>query len=453
MLTTALVTLALSAEPEPVGAVLPPISMLRWNEDYSVLGEPPGPQGFLEQVKWIELDDDSEVVLTVGGSIRQQFEGYRNRAFGFEDGDDDFYHLHRATIHGDLRLGDSVRLFGEVGNSLIAGRAVAPSPVDENELYLHQGFVELGNRYGPMQLRLGRQEFSLGSGRLFSLRDGPNVRFAYDGARLTLRSGGLESQAFLMLPVDIRPGVFDDRIADDSVVWGLYNTIDLGDAGGIDAYYIGVSREGRAFGNAAGNETRHSIGSRWFGSYGSFDTNAEAVLQMGSFGDADIFAWTIATDTGYTFEQVAWSPRLSVRANISSGDRYGASTTGTFDPLFPNNAYFSEAAIISPSNLMDVNPTVSLHPDGSTEIVAMWDFVWRTSDRDAVYGPPGVPLFDPTLTDERFVGHSVSLSLRREFNRYAALTTAYTHFFAGDAVTRAGGDDVDYFAMWLELKL
>ncbi|MEO1585447.1 MAG: alginate export family protein [Planctomycetota bacterium] len=435
------------------GHQLPPIEITRWSEDYSVLADPPGPDGILQRMKWIELDDERGVVLTTGGSIREQFEGYRNRAFGFEDGDDDFYLLHRTTIHADLRLGDHARVFGEVASALIAGRDVEPSPVDENEFFLHQGFLDLRARGGPAVLRLGRQEFSLGSGRLFSLRDGPNVRLAFDGARLTLASRDTVTDLFVLQPVDIRLGVFDDRISDDTVTWGVHTAIDVGAVGGVDVYYIGIAREGRSFGNAAGNETRHSFGSRWYIDRGGFDANLEGVVQIGSLGDADIFAWTIASDTGHSWDEVAWSPRLGLRANISSGDRYGAGRTGTFDPLFPNNSYFSEAAVISPSNLIDLNPTLTLRPDAETEITAMWDFVWRTSVRDAVYGPPGVPLFDAALSDGRFVGHSVSLLARREMGRHVTANAAYTHFSSGDAVTEAGGDDVDYLAVWVEFKL
>ena len=174
--------------------------------------------------------------------------------------------------------------------------------------------------------------------------------------------------------------------------------------------------------------------------------------QFGSVGESSIRAWTVASDIGFTWEQHPWKPRIGLRANISSGARGDDRTTETFDPLFPNNSYFSEAAVLSPSNLIDVNPSLTLKPTEKLELLAMWDFVWRTSDEDAVYGPPGVPLFDPEDATGRFVGHSLSAKGVYQFDRHSSLILAYTHFFAGQAVISTGGDDVDYLALWYEFK-
>ena len=393
------VVLAAEDDPHPKRYELPPIEMTRWSEDYRSLAGVDTTLTGLDRLKWLPLLSDSDIALTVGGSIREQFESYQNREFGFAEGDDDVYLMHRLLLHADLRLGSQSRVFVEFGNTLIPGRDATPSPVDKNEFDITQAFLDLtpSGDEDRLRLRIGRQELPLGTGRLVALRDGPNNRLTFDAVRLSLGDELWSLDAFVAAPVDLRPGVFDDRYNDATAFWGLYGTVPspIDDQGKIDLYYLGIDREDRVFGAASGHETRHSVGARLFGDHRGFDYNIEAVGQFGRLGDSDIRAWTVASDFGYTWGEHPWRPRFGVRANISSGDRGNDGSTETFDPLFPNNSYFSEAAVLSPSNLIDINPSLSVRPSDRLEVLAMWDFVWLTSEDDAAYGPPGVRLFDP----------------------------------------------------------
>ncbi len=439
------------AEPVPE---LPPIEMTRWSERYSAVTS--RDLRGLDRLKRIPLGDTDKRFLSLGGSIREQLEGYRNRDFGFSDANDDVYLLHRLLLHADLHASESVRMFAEVGNTLIEGRQGEPSPVDENQLFVNQAFIDARWEFSEanaVRTRLGRQELPFGSGRLLSLRDGPNNRLSFDAARVTVDSVSWTVDAILAAPVDIRRGMLDDRFNDDALLWGIYSTheVEPGEMS-INLYYLGIARTHRRFGSAEGDETRHSIGTRVFGAISGVDYNLEAVGQFGSLGDADIRAWTIASDIGYTWKNHSWKPRIGLRANIQSGARGGREITETFDPLFPSNSYFSEAAALSPSNLMDINPSVRLHPSPGLQIDGSWDFVWRTSEQDSVYAPPGVPLFEPEGSAGRFVGHSVSVRATQKLGRGATVNSAYTHFFVGDAMRTAGGEGIDYFALWMDWK-
>src|SRR5690606_5932233 len=95
--------------------------------------------------------------------------------------------------------------------------------IDEDEAYIHQAFTEFGFGdgfgVGNGGIRLGRQEIAFGSGRLFSLRDGPNIRRSFDAARLTLGLGQTTVDAFVGAEVQTRPDAFDNR-PDDAVLAG-----------------------------------------------------------------------------------------------------------------------------------------------------------------------------------------------------------------------------------------
>ena len=85
------------------------------------------------------------------------------------------------------------------------------------------------------------------------------------------------------------------------------------------------------------------------GRFAGFDYDWEPVLQFGNFDGGELWAWTIATDTGYTFASVPWAPRIGLKADVASGDRDADdSTLGTFNPLFFKAGYFNDASLLRP---------------------------------------------------------------------------------------------------------
>ncbi|MEO0588095.1 MAG: alginate export family protein, partial [Planctomycetota bacterium] len=208
--------------------------------------------------------------------------------------------------------------------------------------------------------------------------------------------------------------------------------------------------EDAAFDAGVDTETRHSLGARFFGSAGPFDWNVEPIVQVGSFGDRDIAAWTIGTDWGARLGQGRLAPRLGLRANVISG---GSSddTLRTFNALFPNNSYFSEAALFAPANLIDVNPTLQIPVTEAIGFELLWDFLWRYDDGDAVYAPPGTPLLPSDSLASRYIGNTISINGRWQTTPRTAIATSYVHFEPSDSVRDAGGRSVDYVAVWFEL--
>jgi hypothetical protein len=47
-----------------------------------------------------------------------------------------------------------------------------------------------------------------------------------------------------------------------------------------------------------------------------WDFDYEALWQFGTFGSANINAWTVASETGYRLPNVSLKPRFSVKADI-----------------------------------------------------------------------------------------------------------------------------------------
>jgi hypothetical protein len=275
--------------------------------------------------KFIPLDETGDAYASFGGEIRQRYEYTHDPLFGEDPQDEAGVWLQRYTLHGDLHLGPHIRVFGQLLSALEAGREGGPGPVDENELALQNAFIDLSlalTERSLLTLRAGRQELQYGSGRLVNVREGPNVRRTFDAARASLEMPDWRIDTFAARPRSTRPGVFDDEIDDDQALWGIYATGggDLLPFGSLDLYYLGFEDEVGAFVQGTAREPRHSLGARYHGEKGAWDWNWEAIYQFGSFGEGDISAWTIASETGVTFAEAPWRPRLALSTNIASGD-------------------------------------------------------------------------------------------------------------------------------------
>jgi hypothetical protein len=194
-------------------------------------------------------------------------------------------------------------------------------------------------------LRIGRQEVVFGTGRLFDNNEGPNVKLSFDGARLIIQTVHIRWDNFVLKPVQDSSGFFDDAPNDGQMTWGSYLTapLPITSRGQIDVYYLGLATAFAAYNRGSGNELRHTIGARLFKVPDSgLDYNWELNDQWGSFGEDRIRAWSVSTETGYTFSHTRFRPRPLLRVDAYSGDRYAAGPTlGTYNPYFPRAVLIS----------------------------------------------------------------------------------------------------------------
>src|SRR5713101_5719708 len=52
----------------------------------------------------------------------------------------------------------------------------------------------------------------------------------------------------------------------------------------------------------------------------------------------------------------------------------------------------------------------------------------------------------------RYIGSEFDLDAGWQINQHLKVSAAYVHFFAGSAITNAGGKDVDYVGAWAAYK-
>ncbi|AEI83005.1 hypothetical protein CNE_BB2p01940 (plasmid) [Cupriavidus necator N-1] len=431
----------------------PPYNFLRYTEDYRYLQDPARRSDPWDPVKLIPLGAP-DAYLSLGGELRERFESYSAPNFGVPGPSSDSYLLHRLLLHADLHVGSYFRVFAQLGNQLAPGKDIATPPY-EDRADVQQAFVDirLPVTDGPRAdselpiLRIGRQEMAFGSQRLVSVRDAPNVRRSFDGARLGGKVGEVKLDAFATRPVLLKTGNFDDTPNHAQGFWGLYATFPktVIPASGADLYYLGFENSQARYSIGTGVERRHSAGGRIFGSHGPWDWDWEALAQFGSFGRQDLFAWGVSTDTGYAFKLAEWGARAGLKATVGSGDRDPQDgKLGTYGGLFPKLAYFNQAGLLGASNVMDLQPSLTFKPTATLRFILSWDFIWRQTTNDAVYTAAGLPIAGTAGRSGRYTGSQLAFDMLWQVDRHIAINAGVVHVDVARVLGSVGGHNTNF---------
>lgn len=305
-----------------------------------------------------------------------------------------------------------------------------------NALDVLQVYVA-GTTAGGVEWQLGRFTMEHGSGRLVAQEVYRDVTRAFTGARATwpLATGG-ELAAFAVMPVAVRPA---DRAA------LLANEIEL-DREQRRSRFVGVfhGRPGRPSGARAEfyafwlderdregrEETRDrallSVGGRWHRAPrpSHWDFDVEAIVQRGSARasaapaddrDLDVAAHYLHLGVGYTLER-RWSPRLSLEADLGSGDHDPLDDRWQrFDGLFGNRrvdlAPTSIYGALARENIDTVGLRLSLAPSDRADAFLAYRTVRLAAARDAF---AGTAVRDPAGASGRSGGRQLDVRWRRE---------------------------------------
>jgi len=189
-------------------------------------------------------------------------------------------------------------------------------------------------------------------------------------------------------------------------------------------------------------------GTRLFGKSDGFDWNFEAATQSGTFRNQNVSGYLLAGVFGYTFDEIAWKPRIGFSANDASGDDAKSKTIGTFDPIYPRLPYFAETSMLVPANLKDVRPVFSFRPQEDVAVVLGYDRLWRVSVTDGLYGSGLSEYKNTAKVAGSGVGTEVSADVRWNVTPGLQLGIIIAGFSSGPAIQEALGKDVTFTALY-----
>ncbi len=433
----------------------PVFQKLRYDDDVTYLRSDSA-RNWYDKIKYIPLGKNEKFYATIGGEIKEQYTYTVNDKWGDDSDEGDGYLLSRFLLHTDIHLG-VFRTFIELQSSL-ANSKIDPSPVDENELDFHQAFLDIDfirNKNQQLTLRSGRQEMSYGSQRLIAVREGPNSRLAFDAIKLFYKNPTWQTDAFYTHPVANKPGTFNDNFNENAQFWGSYTVIHkVPFIHNIDFYYFGLWKKRAVFDDAVGEENRQSIGTRIWKNKGNWKYDFEGLYQFGTINQKSISAWTLSSFACYTFTEVKFSPEIGLKTEIISGDKHSDDNhLETFNPLYPRGAYFGLVALIGPSNLIDIHPSINFTLTEKLGLGIDYDIFWRESISDGIYAPNMQLLYSGKDTTESFIGSQLIANLDYTANDFLSFTLETGWFDAGAFLKEVGtGKDYFYAALTAQFK-
>lgn len=395
------------------------------------------------------------ISASFGGETRLQYFYFRNEQWGDAPRDEDGFIMTRFLLHNNIRWNNRLGTFIQLQSSLSNGR-IDTSPVDENPLDVHQAYIDYKLPVSDsvsVLFRAGRQEFSYGSQRLISVREGPNNRQAFDAASIVLERKHTRLDAFFSYYVSARRGIFDDGFHRDTKLWGAYlvkNKIPL--LRNVDLYYLNLGKKQAVFEDGAGKEQRHSFGTRIWNKTGNTVYDLEAVYQFGRFASKKISAYTVSLNAAYRFNGCKYKREIGIKTELISGDKTpGDERLQTFNPLFPRGAYFGLAALIGPANLIDVHPYLNCALHTNLDWGIDLDIFRRYSTSDGIYAPNMALIYRGNNIAPAFIGSQLATNLEFSASNALALTWEFTWFNAGPFLRAAGkGKDIIFTAVTLQ---
>ena len=440
--------------PNRPAACSPAFKPVNHDEDWTALRDPRCRTSPWARLKAVPA---GEGWLSLGGEARWRAEYRGHERFGRGPQDDDGDLQQRLRVWADYRPTPGLRLFVDLQDARSVGLDSSRSVTEESHVDFHQAFVEARTDLGEGALvtRLGRQEFALGASRLFEPREGANARTAFDMVRLTYaRPTGWSGGLFAGYGLREARGAFDDASDRDYRLFGASASRRLGagpEAPRLELLYVNTDRTGAVFDTGiAGRDDRHTGSARLDGRAGALDYDAEAVIQRGDFRGLDIRAWYVSAAVGHTFEH-AWSPRLSLRLDAASGDKDRADNQiNTYNLLHaPPISMRTELGV---TNLVSVQPQVTIKPDSRTTVGLLTAGLWRQSREDGVYLLSGLPVRSGIECRSRYVGWRYAAFATYALTPFVTLTAIGNHTVAGDFLEESGARDQTYVGLGATLR-
>lgn len=486
----------------------------RYEEDYSYLRDPARAADPFDALKYIPLDTTGDAYLTLNGGVRLRYDNTDRKNMGIATGatpsevpgrlpvftpatgiSTNELYKQRYELGADLHLGDYFRAYADIYHGQQTGHdagSVVPGNL-RDDLAVVNGFgeVHVNTAMTRTGLRAGRQQLYFGNDLQVRSNVSTNLPSpVFDGFRVYRDWGFARLDAFAYDAVDFKNGVMQDEDNSHTNLWGVYGSYDLpnfDDAGAegkttVDAFYFGwrsapfANGKGSAVYNDAAfltgakivaatgagfvtsQDHRDTFGLRVYGDRGWADYDWQGAWQTGSYAGLDVQAWAFNTDTGYTFHDLPWKPRIGTHIDGASGGA-GDGTMHTYQPMYPNTQYYVPNNEFAPTNFYDIAPRIRVTPTETVSAEYYYSFLWRYSGSDAIYtgapwpGGNGQNNFAATvLAPGRFIGRQSDLRVIWTITPHVLTLFEFGLFFPGSAIRTAGGSTTTYLDANLTFK-
>lgn len=383
--------------------------------------------------------------------------------------------LLRTRAYAGIRtVLDPLRLVLEFEDARSSSSQFPDNNRDTNQVDFIQGLAELyypdllgsdprGNPR-PLSIRAGRMAFELLDRRLVARNEWRNTTNNFDGLRLSL---GQEANDWQLELLRLNPVVRQltgvdkpDRNQVFSAVLGHWRA--LAPLLTLEPHYMGL-RQSAAPANGNRRRDIHAGGLRAYGRFlgGALNYDLGLMQQTGHDGALQHRGRGFTFETGYSWLEHAWRPRLSLFYGYASGDHHpGDATSNRFDRFFGFARPWSANDYITYENIETPKLRLELQPARTVRIDAGYSRYRLASAHDRYATLLDGTSFnrDPTGQSGRNLGDEVDVRVRVELTANFDANIGYAHFRTDDFVTArqqafGGSAAADSDFLYIELTL
>lgn len=282
--------------------------------------------------------------VQVGGSIR-----IRGNWYDAEDNDliDTAFVEQRTRLNVKADFTDNVTAFIEIDSYDIWGEdfrapnyvtGVDARAVSDDDVEIYQAYVEATDMWGTgLELKVGRQEISLGSEWLMGVNDASSIftGLSFDAVKI-----GYEMEDYFRVHAFWAKLAesFGDMAHSDVDLYGIYATLTMVENVEFDAYWLYL-RDDVNYPLKATN--LHTIGLRAGGEVSGFDFEVEGAFQFGDDKSAYSTNFGANIELGYTvdLDPMSLRPFAGFACFINCGKDFLGRPDVPFNRLFSNWEY------------------------------------------------------------------------------------------------------------------
>lgn len=403
---------------------------------------------------------------TLGGATRSPNQAVDPHA---SQATDDDYVLNQTRLWADADVNEHLRVFIQLQDARVFGAegttvGFANAFSENSILDIHQGYFDIRKLFDlPLTVRVGRQEIVWGDHRVIGNFIWSNVGRVFDGGRFMWDTDAIHAEVFAVkVDEDGFFGVDTSDNSDENAYAAQLAFKKLVPGALLELMYIQKNDQDgsaanatlAATGNARLNDPDgspnnnpgvviHDIGARIDGKIPNLDAidyTLEAHGQFGDFGHQNQRAWAFAGRTGYTFKEVAWTPRIGVEYDFSSGDDdLTDNDHETFDNLYPTNHWqgnYGFIDLLSWQNIHDFRGNLKVVPTSKVTMQVDYHFFLLDEEEDGWY------LANGSLATARPVGgfesnddelaQEVDLTISYDLYKNVKILAGYSFFAAED---------------------
>jgi len=382
--------------------------------------------------------------VTFTGQERLRVESTRGSYFSATTAD--AYALTRTRLGMGFEPVSWLRVYGEAADDRAYFYKTTPPSTINDPFDLRQGYIEAGALEGNgVRVRVGRQDVTVGSGRLVAVGDWSNDAKTFDIARGTITSGFANVEVLAGSPVLLDTTRFD-RHKPGEHFYVAYSTLKkLLPGGSLEPYFMAKTQDGtdavKSKDGHLGNADTLYAGARLIGKLPwRFDYHAEGVREAGNYSNDVVNAWGYVAGGGWTVSDADWMPHVSsdfVWASGDDGKKDGFHEA--FDCMYGlNQPLNSMTGQVSWKNIQDWRAGMDFLPMRKLKIKIDFRDYWLATLADGLYNSSGTrTVFDAKATSKH-VGEGVDSQFIWTLNVKTTVVLGFGNLVRGQYLKEAG---------------